>query len=169
MLKVIRTRKLAKIWNCFSLWQKWYTAAHQYYQYLTSLSGSFLCDWASNLTLGDAVVDFYKGLGFEADPDGIKGMFWYPRYWCSQQRRLCRGIWTARFGSRTGKKKAFFPRADKLFHMYILIHHWWIPILNMSFKVQGTESLEHSNVDIRALGHVCPPSALFELTPVVYT
>lgn len=27
-----------------------------------------------------AVVDFYKGLGFEADPDGIKGMFWYPRY-----------------------------------------------------------------------------------------
>jgi hypothetical protein len=28
----------------------------------------------------DAVVDFYKGLGFEADPEGIKGMFWYPRY-----------------------------------------------------------------------------------------
>jgi hypothetical protein len=27
-----------------------------------------------------AVVDFYKGLGFEADPEGIKGMFWYPRY-----------------------------------------------------------------------------------------
>lgn len=35
-----------------------------------------------NITLfADAqVVDFYKGLGFEADPDGIKGMFWYPRY-----------------------------------------------------------------------------------------
>lgn len=27
-----------------------------------------------------AVVDFYKNLGFEADPEGIKGMFWYPRY-----------------------------------------------------------------------------------------
>ncbi|BBN12704.1 aralkylamine N-acetyltransferase [Marchantia polymorpha subsp. ruderalis] len=35
-----------------------------------------------NITLfADAqVVDFYKGLGFQADPDGIKGMFWYPRY-----------------------------------------------------------------------------------------
>jgi ribosomal protein S18 acetylase RimI-like enzyme len=35
-----------------------------------------------NITLfADAqVVDFYKGLGFEADPDGIKGMFWYPRW-----------------------------------------------------------------------------------------
>jgi hypothetical protein len=27
------------------------------------------------------VVDFYKTLGFEADPDGISGMFWYPREW----------------------------------------------------------------------------------------
>ncbi|KAF6142996.1 hypothetical protein GIB67_041064 [Kingdonia uniflora] len=26
------------------------------------------------------VVDFYKNLGFEPDPEGIKGMFWYPRY-----------------------------------------------------------------------------------------
>ncbi|KAJ7539064.1 hypothetical protein O6H91_11G075600 [Diphasiastrum complanatum] len=35
-----------------------------------------------NITLfADAqVVDFYKGLGFEADPEGIKGMFWYPRF-----------------------------------------------------------------------------------------
>lgn len=35
----------------------------------------------SNITLfADAkVVDFYKPLGFEADPEGIKGMFWYPR------------------------------------------------------------------------------------------
>lgn len=35
-----------------------------------------------NITLfADAkVVDFYKNLGFEADPFGIKGMFWYPRY-----------------------------------------------------------------------------------------
>jgi ribosomal protein S18 acetylase RimI-like enzyme len=35
-----------------------------------------------NITLfADAqVVDFYRGLGFEADPEGIKGMFWYPRY-----------------------------------------------------------------------------------------
>ncbi|GBG63414.1 hypothetical protein CBR_g38036 [Chara braunii] len=35
-----------------------------------------------NITLfADAqVVDFYKNLGFEADPDGIKGMFWYPRF-----------------------------------------------------------------------------------------
>ncbi len=23
-----------------------------------------------------AVVDFYKQLGFEADPEGIRGMFW---------------------------------------------------------------------------------------------
>jgi hypothetical protein len=23
-------------------------------------------------------VDFYKGLGFMPDPEGIKGMFWYP-------------------------------------------------------------------------------------------
>lgn len=27
-----------------------------------------------------AVVDFYKNLGFEADPEGIKGMFWFPRF-----------------------------------------------------------------------------------------
>jgi ribosomal protein S18 acetylase RimI-like enzyme len=35
-----------------------------------------------NITLfADAnVVDFYKGLGFESDPEGIKGMFWYPRF-----------------------------------------------------------------------------------------
>eukprot|EP00850_Spirogloea_muscicola_P001846 SM000007S20806 [mRNA] locus=s7:355417:356938:+ [translate_table: standard] len=35
-----------------------------------------------NITLfADAkVVDFYKALGFEPDPEGIKGMFWYPRY-----------------------------------------------------------------------------------------
>ena len=25
------------------------------------------------------VVPFYKTLGFEADPDGIKGMFWYSK------------------------------------------------------------------------------------------
>ena len=35
-----------------------------------------------NITLfADAgVVPFYGQLGFEADPDGIKGMFWYPRF-----------------------------------------------------------------------------------------
>ncbi|KAK8969008.1 putative acetyltransferase NSI [Platanthera guangdongensis] len=35
-----------------------------------------------NITLfaDNKVVDFYKNLGFEADPDGIKGMFWYPKY-----------------------------------------------------------------------------------------
>jgi aralkylamine N-acetyltransferase len=35
----------------------------------------------SNITLfADAdVVDFYRKMGFEADPEGIKGMFWYPR------------------------------------------------------------------------------------------
>lgn len=35
-----------------------------------------------NITLfaDNKVVDFYKNLGFEADPEGIKGMFWYPRY-----------------------------------------------------------------------------------------
>lgn len=34
----------------------------------------------SNITLfADAkVVSFYKQLGFEADPEGIKGMFWVP-------------------------------------------------------------------------------------------
>ncbi|XP_076926329.1 histone acetyltransferase TAP1-like [Bidens hawaiensis] len=26
------------------------------------------------------VVEFYRNLGFEADPEGIKGMFWYPRF-----------------------------------------------------------------------------------------
>ncbi|CAA0830603.1 Acetyltransferase NSI [Striga hermonthica] len=26
------------------------------------------------------VVEFYRNLGFEPDPDGIKGMFWYPKY-----------------------------------------------------------------------------------------
>ncbi|XP_019450414.1 PREDICTED: acetyltransferase NSI isoform X2 [Lupinus angustifolius] len=26
------------------------------------------------------VVEFYSNLGFEADPEGIKGMFWYPNY-----------------------------------------------------------------------------------------
>ena len=36
----------------------------------------------ANITLfADAkVVGFYKALGFEADPEGIKGMFWYPKY-----------------------------------------------------------------------------------------
>lgn len=35
-----------------------------------------------NITLfADAtVVDFYNQLGFAADPEGIKGMFWYPKY-----------------------------------------------------------------------------------------
>lgn len=35
-----------------------------------------------NITLfADAnVVQFYKQLGFEADPEGIKGMFFYPRF-----------------------------------------------------------------------------------------
>jgi aralkylamine N-acetyltransferase len=35
-----------------------------------------------NITLfADAkVIDFYKRMGFEADPEGIKGMFWYPRF-----------------------------------------------------------------------------------------
>lgn len=36
----------------------------------------------TNITLfADAkVVNFYKQLGFEADPEGIRGMFWYPRF-----------------------------------------------------------------------------------------
>jgi ribosomal protein S18 acetylase RimI-like enzyme len=35
----------------------------------------------SNVTLfaDPHVVDFYKGLGFMPDPEGIKGMFWYPQ------------------------------------------------------------------------------------------
>ncbi|KAG9443311.1 hypothetical protein H6P81_014651 [Aristolochia fimbriata] len=35
-----------------------------------------------NITLfaDSKVVDFYRNLGFETDPEGIKGMFWYPRY-----------------------------------------------------------------------------------------
>jgi hypothetical protein len=35
----------------------------------------------TNITLfADAkVVEFYRAMGFEADPDGIKGMFWYPK------------------------------------------------------------------------------------------
>ncbi|CAI5491050.1 unnamed protein product [Closterium sp. Naga37s-1] len=35
-----------------------------------------------NITLfaDSQVVDFYKGMGFEADPEGIKAMFWYPRF-----------------------------------------------------------------------------------------
>jgi predicted GNAT family N-acyltransferase len=34
----------------------------------------------SNISLfADAhVVEFYNQLGFNADPEGIKGMFWYP-------------------------------------------------------------------------------------------
>lgn len=34
----------------------------------------------SNITLfaDPHVVDFYRNLGFMADPEGIKGMFWYP-------------------------------------------------------------------------------------------
>lgn len=27
-----------------------------------------------------AVVEFYRNLGFEPDPEGIKGMFWYPKF-----------------------------------------------------------------------------------------
>lgn len=35
----------------------------------------------SNITLfaDPQVVNFYRGLGFMADPEGIKGMFWYPK------------------------------------------------------------------------------------------
>uniref|UniRef100_A0A224XBV7 Serotonin N-acetyltransferase n=1 Tax=Hypericum perforatum TaxID=65561 RepID=A0A224XBV7_HYPPE len=35
-----------------------------------------------NITLfaDSRVVEFYRNLGFEPDPDGIKGMFWYPNY-----------------------------------------------------------------------------------------
>ncbi|MBE9206683.1 GNAT family N-acetyltransferase [Nostoc sp. LEGE 06077] len=34
----------------------------------------------SNVTLfaDPHVVDFYRGMGFMSDPEGIKGMFWYP-------------------------------------------------------------------------------------------
>ncbi len=34
----------------------------------------------SNITLfaDPHVLDFYRGLGFVSDPEGIKGMFWYP-------------------------------------------------------------------------------------------
>lgn len=34
----------------------------------------------SNITLfaDPEVVNFYRGLGFMSDPEGIKGMFWYP-------------------------------------------------------------------------------------------
>jgi hypothetical protein len=34
----------------------------------------------SNITLfaDPQVIDFYRGLGFMTDPEGIKGMFWYP-------------------------------------------------------------------------------------------
>ena len=34
----------------------------------------------SNVTLfaDPHVLDFYRGLGFMSDPEGIKGMFWYP-------------------------------------------------------------------------------------------
>uniref|UniRef100_A0A161ZIT8 N-acetyltransferase domain-containing protein n=1 Tax=Daucus carota subsp. sativus TaxID=79200 RepID=A0A161ZIT8_DAUCS len=35
-----------------------------------------------NITLfaDSQVVEFYQNLGFEPDPEGIKGMFWYPRF-----------------------------------------------------------------------------------------
>ncbi|KAG4925404.1 hypothetical protein JHK87_050944 [Glycine soja] len=35
-----------------------------------------------NITLfaDSQVVEFYRNLGFEADPEGIKGMFWYPNH-----------------------------------------------------------------------------------------
>jgi ribosomal protein S18 acetylase RimI-like enzyme len=35
----------------------------------------------SNVTLfaDPHVVDFYRGMGFMSDPEGIKGMFWYPQ------------------------------------------------------------------------------------------
>ena len=35
-----------------------------------------------NITLfaDSKVVDFYQRLGFAADPEGIKGMFWYPGF-----------------------------------------------------------------------------------------
>ncbi|XP_041025689.1 histone acetyltransferase TAP1 isoform X1 [Juglans microcarpa x Juglans regia] len=35
-----------------------------------------------NITLfaDSQVVEFYRNLGFEPDPEGIKGMFWHPKY-----------------------------------------------------------------------------------------
>eukprot|EP01025_Chloroclados_australasicus_P054960 TRINITY_DN6578_c0_g1_i1.p1 TRINITY_DN6578_c0_g1~~TRINITY_DN6578_c0_g1_i1.p1 ORF type:complete len:274 (-),score=20.66 TRINITY_DN6578_c0_g1_i1:435-1235(-) len=43
---------------------------------------SLLARDIGNITLfADAkVVNFYKQLGFAADPEGIKGMFWYPQF-----------------------------------------------------------------------------------------
>ena len=37
-------------------------------------------DDISNITLfaDPHVVDFYRSIGFMPDPEGIKGMFWYP-------------------------------------------------------------------------------------------
>lgn len=34
-----------------------------------------------NITLfaDSGVIEFYQKMGFVVDPDGIKGMFWYPR------------------------------------------------------------------------------------------
>lgn len=38
-------------------------------------------NWSLTLfCLLNAVVEFYRNLGFEADPEGIKGMFWYPTH-----------------------------------------------------------------------------------------
>lgn len=36
----------------------------------------------TNITLfaDEKVVSFYKQLGFQADPEGIRGMFWYPKW-----------------------------------------------------------------------------------------
>ncbi|GFR53113.1 hypothetical protein Agub_g15831 [Astrephomene gubernaculifera] len=36
----------------------------------------------TNITLfaDSKVLDFYRQMGFEADPEGIKGMFWYPKF-----------------------------------------------------------------------------------------
>ncbi|KAJ4832536.1 putative acetyltransferase tap2 [Turnera subulata] len=35
-----------------------------------------------NITLfaDSRVVEFYRNLGFEPDPEGVKGMFWYPKF-----------------------------------------------------------------------------------------
>jgi hypothetical protein len=44
--------------------------------------GGMVLSWCSHgsCETAPAVVDFYKQLGFEPDPEGIRGMFWIPRY-----------------------------------------------------------------------------------------
>ncbi|KAF7143605.1 hypothetical protein RHSIM_Rhsim05G0077000 [Rhododendron simsii] len=56
------------------------------------------------------VVEFYRNLGFEPDPEGIKGMFWYPKQMVAVVDRSC-----MKLQQRTVKQTPLFLTTSSLY------------------------------------------------------